>query len=56
MVDHDSKGPSLSPIFDFLLRKVSREFKVCGMSILHEYQMAKFSYCWRLPSHGRAHG
>ena len=39
LVDHDSMGPSLEPVraqfLNFLLRKLSREFKLCGMSILH---------------------
>jgi len=58
MVDHDSTGPSLQLVWarfsNFLLRKLSRIFKLRGMSILHEFQMAIFPYCWMLWSHGRA--
>jgi len=58
MVDHDSTGPSLQLVWarfsNFLLRKRSRIFKLRGMSILHEFQMAIFPYCWMLWSHGRA--
>jgi len=44
IADHHSMGPSLQLVgarFSiFLLRKLSCEFKLCGMSILHEFQMA----------------
>jgi len=59
MVDYDSTEPSLQLVgarfSNFLLKKLSHEFKLCGMSILHKFQMAIFRYCWRLRSHGRAH-
>jgi len=46
MVDHDSTEPSLqldgARFSNFLLRKLSREFIVRGMSTLHEFQMAIF--------------
>jgi len=42
-----------SIFFEFPLRKLLHEFKLCGMSILHEFQMAIFPYCLRLLSHGR---
>ena len=58
MPGHDSTGPSLqlfgSRFSKFFLRKLSREFKLPGMSILHEFQMAIFPYCWTLRSGGRA--
>jgi len=41
MVDRDSMGASLQLVrarfSDFLLRKLSHEFKLCAMSILHEF-------------------
>ena len=47
MVDRDSTGPSLQLIgaqfLNFLLRKLSCEFKLCEMLILHEFRMT-FSY------------
>jgi len=47
MVGRDSMGPSLQLIralfSNFFLR--SREFKLRGMSILQEFQMAIFPYC-----------
>jgi len=57
MVGGDSMGPRLQLVgarfSNFLLRKLSHDFKLCGMSILHEFQMATFPYCLRLRSHGR---
>ena len=51
MVDHDSTGPSLQPVgarfSNFVLIKLSREFKLRGMSTLHEFQMGIFPYCLR---------
>jgi len=38
---------------NFLLRKLSCEFKLRGMSILHEFQMTIFPCCWMLRSHCR---
>jgi len=59
MVDHDSTGPSLQLVrakfSNFLLRKLSSEFRLRGMSILHEFQMAIFPYCLRLWSHDWAY-
>ena len=58
MVDRDSTGPNLQLVWaqfsNFLLRKLSHEFILRGMSILHEFQMAIFPYCLRLRSHGQA--
>ena len=46
MVDDDSMGPGLQLIgarfLNFLLEKLSREFKLCQMSIFKEIQMAIF--------------
>jgi len=46
MVDRDSMGPSLQHVgarfSNFFLRELSHEFKLCGMSILHKFQMAIF--------------
>jgi len=46
MVDCDSMGPDLQltgiRFSNFLLGKLSREFKLRGMSIFHEIQMAIF--------------
>jgi len=42
MVDYDSVGPSLqlalARFLNFLLTKLSRDFKLCGMSILQDFQ------------------
>ena len=58
MVDSDSMGPSVQlngvRLLNFLLGKLSREFKLCGMSIFQKIQMAIFQYCVRLQSHGWA--
>jgi len=43
-----------SPICNFLLRKLSHEFIVRGMSILHEFQTVIFPYCFWMVSHGWA--
>jgi len=55
MVDHDNIGLSLEHVgarfSNFLLRKLSHEFKLYGMSILHEFQMATFPYCLSMESH-----
>ena len=52
MVDHNIMGHSLQLVgarfSNFLLRKLSREFKLHAMSILHEFQMAIFPYCLRI--------
>jgi len=52
MVDYDSMGPSLQLVgyrfLNFLLSKLSRDFKLRGMSILHDFQRAIFPYCLRL--------
>jgi len=46
MVGGDSMGPGLQLVgarfSNFLLRKLSRQFKVPRMSIFHEIQMAIF--------------
>ena len=58
MVFRDSMGPSLqfavARFSNFLLRKLSCEFKLCGMTILHKFQMAIFRYCLKIRSHNRA--
>jgi len=56
MVGSDSMGPALQPVgarfSNFLPGKLSREFKLRGMSIFHEIQMATSQYCVRLQSDG----
>ena len=51
MVDDDSMRPRRQLVgaqfSNFLLRKLSHEFKLYGMSILHEFQIAIFPYCLR---------
>jgi len=46
MLDDDSMGPGLQRVgaqfLNFLLGKLSREFKLRRMSLLHEIQMAVF--------------
>jgi len=46
MVDGDSMGPALQRLsarfFNFLLGKLSREFKLRPMSIFHDIQTAIF--------------
>ena len=57
MVDYDNMGPSLQLIrerfLNLLLSKLSRDFKLCGMSILRDFQRAIFPYCWTLESRGQ---
>jgi len=47
-VDRDNTGPGLqhfgARFSNFFLRKLSREFKLRGMSALHEFQMAIFPF------------
>jgi len=49
MIGNDSTGPGLQLVVarlsNFLLRKLSHKFKLRGMSILHEFQMAIFPHC-----------
>jgi len=56
MVDNNSTRPGLQlggvRFSNFLLRKISRKFKLSGMSLLQEFEMAVFPYCLRLESHG----
>jgi len=56
MVDYDNMAPSLQRIgvrfLNSLLSKLSRDFKVCGMSILQDFQSSIFPCCLRLESHG----
>jgi len=58
MADVDSMGPDLqlfgARFSNFLLGKLSRQFKLRRMSIFHEIQMAIFCYCVMLQSHGWA--
>ena len=58
MVDGDSMGPGLQLVgaryFNFLLGKLSGEFKLRPVSIFHEIQMATFRYRVTLQSHGWA--
>jgi len=46
MAEFDSMGPVLQPIgarfSNFVLRKVSLQFKLHGMSIFHDIQMATY--------------
>jgi len=55
MVDDDSMGPGLQHVgawfLNFLIRKLPREFKLCRMSILHEFQRAIFPYCVWIATH-----
>jgi len=39
---------------NFLLRKLSHEFKLHGMSVLHELKRAIFPYCLTTESHSWA--
>jgi len=52
MVASDSMEPDLQLVgarfSNFLLGKLSQEFKLRGMSIFHKIQMAIFRYCVRL--------
>jgi len=56
MVDDHSMGPGLQLIgarfLNFLLGKLSREFKLCPMSIFHELQTVIFRYCLKLQACG----
>jgi len=58
MVGGHSMGPGLqlvgSQFLNFLLGKLSREFKLCPMSIFQEIQTAIFRYCVKLQPHGWA--
>jgi len=58
MVDDDGIGPSLQLIgarfSNFLLRKLSQEFKRHEISILHEFQTAIFPYCLTIESNSWA--
>jgi len=55
MVGDHSMGPVLqlvgAPFFNYLLGKLSREFKLRPMSIFHKIQTAIFRYCVMLQSH-----
>ena len=50
---HDREPRSGAFWLNFLLRKLSLDFKLRRMLILHELQRAMFPYCFRLQSHGR---
>jgi len=54
MVGGHSMGPGLQLVrahfFNFILGKLSREFKLHHLSIFHEIQMAIFPYCVMLQS------
>jgi len=56
MADYDNMEPSLQLVraqfLNFLLCKLSRDFKLCGMSTLQDFQRTIFPYCLRLESHG----
>jgi len=58
MVGGDSMGAGLQLVrarfSNFLLRKLSRQFKVPEISTFHKTQMAIFRYCMMLQSHGWA--
>jgi len=47
MVDCDNVGPIVQ-----LPSKLSRDFSLCGMSILQNFQRVIFPYCLRLEKHG----
>jgi len=57
MVDYDSMGPSLQLVrarfLNFLLSKLSHDFKLLGMSVLEDFQRTIFPYCLKLETHGR---
>ena len=52
----DGMGSSLQLVraqfLNFILSQPSRDFKLCGMSTLHDFQRAKFPYCLLLESQG----
>jgi len=56
MIDGDSMGPGLQLVIarflNFPLGKLSRELKLCPMSIFHDIQMGIFQYCVSLQSRG----
>jgi len=56
MVDYDNMGPSLqlagAQFLNFLLSKLSQDFKLRGISILQDFQRVIFPYCLRLESRG----
>jgi len=58
MVGGHSMGPGLQLVgarfLNFLLGKLSQEFKLRRLSIFHEIQMAVFPYCVMLQSRGWA--
>ena len=55
MVGSDIMGPDLQLVgaqfLNFLLVKLSCEFKLRGMSIFHDIQIAIFRYCVTLQLH-----
>jgi len=55
MVDYDNTGPSLQLVgagfLNFLLSKLSCDFKRREMSILQDFHTAIFPLCLRLESH-----
>jgi len=57
MVDYDSMVPTLqlvkARVLNLLPSKLSRDFKLCRMSILHNFQRAIFPCCLMLESRGR---
>jgi len=59
MVYYDNMAPILQLVIvrflNFLLSKLSRDFKLCGLSILQDFQRAIFPYCLRLESHCWVH-
>jgi len=61
MVDYDSTGPSLQ-LFgagffkNFLLSKLSCDFRLRRMSILQDFQRTISPHCLRLQSRGRVRG
>jgi len=58
MIDDDSMWTCLQPVWgrfsNFLLSKLSQEFKLRGMSRFSDIQMAIFRYCVTIQSHGWA--
>jgi len=57
MFDYDNMEPNLQLVralfLNFLFNKLSRDFRLRGMSILQDFQRAIFFYCLGLESHGQ---
>ena len=57
MIDYDDMGIILQLVaaqfLNFLLRRLSPDFKLCRTSILQDFQRSIFPYCLMLELHGR---